>query len=122
MNASANPASQEASESFNEWFHRAWINAVEIAGPKLFACQASAPAMSTHWHQLTPKLDDIRRAISNRSRADTCFIAALVSFYNGLEGQKMLTKIGCTFGDLALVVTPQQRRILADLMTHYRGW
>lgn len=104
-------------------FLRPWRRAVELAGPSLFGGQAARPATATHWRQLTPKLDLMRKAVPNRSQADAAFIGALASFYNAEEGQKLLNKAGCgAFGNLPTVLDAPRRALLADLLAGYQGW
>lgn len=106
----------------DEQFLDAWKAGVIHAGEKLFGCQARTPSNATHWHQLTPILPDMRKTLPNRSRADAAFIGAMASFFNAEEGQKLLTKAGCTFGDVVTVLTPKQRSIIAMLMIHFKAW
>ncbi len=125
MTAPAQDVSQEtfAITEAEERFLRAWKDGVELAGEALFGCQARTPREACHWHQLTPKLDVIRRALPNRSQADAVFIAAMASFYNAEEGQRLLRKAGCeAFGNLANFLDRHQRAILAVLMIEYQGW
>jgi hypothetical protein len=102
-------------------FLDAWKRAVVLAGHHLFSLPNKVEN-ATHYHQLPPYLDKIRRALPNKSRQDAAFLGVLASFFNAAEGQKLLNKAGCTFGDVATVLSPTQRRILADLLTHYQGW
>jgi len=121
----AQTASQEANEASDTGdihFLAAWIQAVNLIGPRSFGCMARTPDTATHPHQLTPKLDVIRKSFPNKSKHDAVFVAAVASLYNASEGQKLLNKVGCSFGDMALVLKPQQRAILSDLFLHYRGW
>ena len=104
-------------------FRETWKQGVELAGQSLFGCQCGEPKFARHWYQLTPKLDVMRKALPNKSQADAAFAAAMASFYNAEEGQKLLKKAGCeSFGSLPNILTHHQRDIIAALFTNYRGW
>lgn len=122
MQTAENVSQETIYEPSHVHFLEAWKDAVELMGPGLFTCHAPTVRAATHHHQLAPYLDKIRRAIPNKCRQDAVFLAALVSFFNAIEGDKMLRKAGCTFGDMVMVLNPPQRAALAQLMIHYRGW
>lgn len=125
MSETSQPVSQEtlALDTDEQSFLGAWKDAVELAGHSLFGHQAASPTDATHWHQLTPKLDEMRKALPNRCQAEAVFIAGLASYYNAEEGQRLLTKAGCTsFGSLAQILDKRRRCILAVLMINYQGW
>lgn len=114
--------SQPASESAAR-FTQAWKAGIDIAGPSLFGCQAASPEQATHWHQLTPKLDVMRKELPNRSQSDAAFAGALASFFNAEEGHKLMKKAGCeSFGHLAYQLDPVRRAVLADLLASFGGW
>lgn len=106
----------------NAAFCLAWKEAVMLAGPSLFGCQAATPMDATHWHQLTPKLEQMRKAVANKSQAEAFLVAIMASFYNDAEGQKLMTKAGITFGGGALLVGDKSRSLIARLFASYRGW
>lgn len=104
-------------------FLAAWKNGVEIAGTGLFGCQARSPQEATHWRQLAPKLDVMRKQLPNRSQADAVFAAAMASFFNPAEGHKLMTKVGAPeFGSLTTVLDRRRRSILAVLLINFGGW
>lgn len=104
-------------------FLSAWQAGIEIAGSSLFGCQAPNPNAATHWHQLTPKLDAMRKAIPNRCQGDAVFIAAMASFFNAEEGQKLLNKAGAhAFGNLLTLLDDRRRAVIADLFHNFRSW
>lgn len=97
-------------------FLTAWKKAVQIIGPSYFSGNAIKTESAIHWHNLTPKLDVMRKAIPNKSRQDAAFMAAVASFFNPEEGQKFFTKSGTTFGALMPSLTPQQQGVLLALL------
>lgn len=104
-------------------FLDAWKDGLQLAGVSFFGCQAGRPADAVHWHQLTPKLDVMRRELPNRAQADAAFAAAMASFYNAEEGHKLMTRAGChSFGGLATLLDIRRRAILACLLVNFRGW
>lgn len=104
-------------------FLHAWREGARLVNSNLvFACRAHSVEEATNHRQIIPRLDDIRKTIVNKERSMACFIAAMVSFYNSDEGQKLFNKIGCTFGDLARSLDPYQRDIVARLFVHFQGW
>lgn len=124
MSATAETVSQEAppAEEFLQ-FRQAWKDGVQLAGPSLFGCQCGQPEHAQHWRQLTPKLDVIRKSLPNKSQAEATFAAAMASFFNAEEGQKLLKKAGCeAFGGLANILPPRQRSIIACLFLNFHGW
>lgn len=120
MTEAAEQYTPSASQEATRLFLAPWQQAVALAGDHLF--YGPEPHKATNHHQLAPDLQKIRKAIPNKSSQDAAFIAVLVSFYNKQEGQKLLNKIGVTFGDVALVMSTSQRNTIADLLIHYRGW
>lgn len=120
----AQTASQETppAQEFLE-FRQNWKDGVALAGTSLFGCQCGQPEHAQHWRQLTPKLDVMRKALPNKCQADAAFVAAMASFFNAEEGQKLLKKVGCeSFGTLSNILTYRQREIIAGLFINFRGW
>lgn len=113
------PAMSEAEASFLD----VWRDGVQIAGAGLFGCQVAHPREAAHWRQLTPKLDVMRRELPNRGQVDAVFAAALASFFNPEEGQKLMARAGCHgFGGLAVLLDARRRSLLACLLANFRGW
>lgn len=55
--------------------------------------------------------------------SDAVFLAALVSFYNGDAGGRLLKGLGASgLGDIASSLDPERREILAGLLVSYPGW
>ncbi len=125
-----NQVSQETPEQHqlvltdnDQVFLNAWRTGVKLAGESLFGCQAATPDHATHWHQLTPKLDVMRRKLQDRSQSDAVFAAAMASLYNAQEGHKLMKKVGCeTFGSVFTALSPDQRAVLSELMASYQRW
>ena len=120
MPSTAQPISQEM--HLHNAFAQAWKEGVLLAGPSLFGCQAAKPEAARHWHQLAPKLELMRKAVTNKSQAEAFLIAVMASFYNGAEGQKLLDKAGLSFGEGALIAGDKARSVIARLFASYRGW
>ena len=119
------PASQEALilDDNGAAYLEIWKAGVELAGPGLFnAAAAHHIERATHWHQLTPDMAKIRKAIPNRSQADAAFLAVMASMFNDTEGEKMLSKSGTTLGKLPLILGRKQHGIVVALLTHHKGW
>ena len=124
MSATAEDVSQETIyQQPRIDFLRAWKRAVALVGSThTFGSAYAALHQVSNHRELTPRVDVIRKSLPNRSNADAAFLAALVSFYNKHEGQKLINKNDLSLGDMALTLSTQQRNILADLIIHYRGW
>lgn len=125
MTATAQDVSQETPllDEAETRFLQAWKDGVDIAGTPLFSCQARNVKEASHWHQLTPKLDVIRRAIPNKSQADAVFAATMACFYNAAEGHKLLKKVECeSFGNIATLLDHRRRAILAVMLANFPGW
>jgi hypothetical protein len=104
------------------YFLAAWKRGVSLVGESLFGCQAATPTEANHWRQLTPKLDLMRKAIGNKTQSEAFLIAVMASFYNDIEGQKMMNKTGITFGLAASISRDYERAIITDLITFFRAW
>ena len=125
MTTTTEPVSQETPPlgEAEARFLDVWRDGVQIAGPSLFGCQVAHPRDATHWRQLTPKLDVMRRELPNRGQVDSVFAAARASFFNPEEGHKLMTRAGCQgFGGLAVLLDARRRSLLACLLANFRGW
>lgn len=122
MNTTAENVSQETLEQASE-FLAAWQEGVKIAGANKFLCMKAANQDVATWHQLSPRLDVMRKAATTCSQSDVAFFAAMASFYNAAEGSKLLKKAGCVhFGDLANILKSHQRAVIAALLINFQGW
>ncbi len=70
-----------------------------------------------------PKVATIKRRLDEMPTSDAIFLAALVSFYNGDAGGRLLRGLGAQgMSDIAANLDQQRRQILADLMVNFIGW
>jgi len=122
-----NPTQQVSRETKttknNQFFMEAWIAAVKMIGFSFFHGPVNSPEEASHWRRLSPDLTLLRKSVANRCQQDAVFAAAVISFYNAEEGQKLLNKTGChAFGSLASLLNEKQRLIVATLFNNYTGW
>lgn len=93
-------------------FRKAWRRAVVLTDTeRLFAVDGS------------PKVKDIARAMPNFPKSKAAWLAALVSFFNPEEGEKLARKANVNgLGALALCLPDEHRTVLSELIQHYKGW
>jgi hypothetical protein len=71
----------------------------------------------------TPRVALIKKELDGMSASDAIFLAALVSFYNGDTGGRLLRGLGAQgLSDIATGLDEERRQILADLLVNYIGW
>lgn len=104
-------------------FFAAWKRGVSIAGVGYFGegARADLDRAVSVW-DLCPKISLIEDIIGTLSSGEKKFIAALVSFYNADDGQRLFTRAGIRgFCDLA-VLDYKRRAVIAELILNYLGW
>lgn len=101
-------------------FFDAWQRGVRLFHPRLFGPPGQTPAREP-WH-LCPNLALIDEAIDAMSGGQRKLLAVMVSVYNPAAAAGLLQRAGiCGFADLG-ELDAERRQIIADLITHYRGW
>jgi len=106
-------------------FFEAWKEAVELTGLLSFFGVHNDMDMerAKKKESLTPRLDIIRKKISDHPISRSAMVAAMVSFYNPAEGAKLEAKIQCSgLGCLAAHLNHKQRQCLSKLLLSYQGW
>lgn len=70
-----------------------------------------------------PLVGLIKKELDGMASSDAVFLAALVSFYNGDTGGRLLRGLGAQgLSDIVSSLDPGRREILAELMVNYVGW
>lgn len=105
-------------------FLGAWRQGVGLAGWHYFGSGGDPAGMVNKW-DLCPQVDAVTRAVGWLSHSEALFLAAMVSFYNARVGGELLHQlVGGHIGlaDIAAVLDPPHRVVLADLLLSYAGW
>lgn len=104
-------------------FLAAWKRGIALAGEQYFRVTAPSLEGATDKNQLQPDWDRIKDAIGLVSGGQGAFLAALYSFYNGEDGQRLLVAAGYpTLADLAAKLDPEHADVIAALFVNYQGW
>lgn len=70
-----------------------------------------------------PRVALIKKELDGMAASDAVFLAALVSFYNGDTGGRLLRGLGAQgLSDIVASLDQGRREILAELMVNYVGW
>jgi len=105
-----------------------WKKAVNLAGERFFTNNrdyqvASTADEATDKWQLIPVRKTIDNYLGVASTGEALFIAALYSFYNGRDGEKMIQELGYSgLGDIANRLEYDQLEIITTLMKYHTGW
>lgn len=106
-----------------ECFLVAWKCGVQLAGEQYFNITAASIEAANDKNQLQPDYRLIQEAIGRVSAGQGAFLAALYSFYNGDDGQKLLAVAGYpNISDLAGKLDPEYAEVIAALFLNYHGW
>lgn len=101
-------------------FTKAWTRGMSIVGRGYFH---DASHHQVAYRSLAPYVDDIQKALPRLPASTAVFLAAMVSFFNGDTGGKMLRSLQAAgLSDIAARLDHDQRQVLADLMVAYTGW
>jgi hypothetical protein len=104
-------------------FLAAWKRGVEIAGTHYFRIEAESVAAAADKNQLRPNMRAIRSALGVISRGEGAFLAAMYSFFNADDGQKLLIEAGFpNICDLAAKLDKERAEVIAELFLSYAGW
>lgn len=104
-------------------FLAAWKHGVALAGKQYFKITAASIEAAKDKNQLQPDYTMIQDAIGRVSAGQGAFLAALYSFYNGDDGQKLLAAAGYpNISDLAGKLDPEYAEVIAALFLNYHGW
>lgn len=103
-------------------FLAAWKNGIELAGEQFFNLKTSVAAADNKW-QLAPNFKLIHCAIGMRSHGQQCLLALMYSFYDSLEGQKLLERVSDgSFVDALSALDLEGKKIISELLLNYVGW
>lgn len=104
-------------------FLLAWKSGVLLAGEQYFNITAeSVEAAHDKW-QLKPNWEVIQNSIGCISAGQGALLAAMYSFYNPDDGQKLLAAAGYpNLADLASKLDPEYAEVIAALFLNYHGW
>ena len=92
---------------------------MEIAGRQYFR----NPGYFISYQSAPPNITEIKKSIETLPAGQAIFLAALVSFYNGETGGKLLRSLQAAgLSDIAARLGHDQRQVLADLLVAYTGW
>lgn len=100
-------------------FTKAWQRGMKIAGESYFYDRGYV----TSYRSAPPNVVGIKKSLETLPAGTAIFLAALVSFYNGETGGKMLRTLQAAgLGDISARLNQDQRQVLADLLLAYTGW
>lgn len=106
-----------------ENFLVAWKSGVQLAGEAYFNITAESVEAAHDKGQLQPNWEVIQDAIGRISAGQGAFLAAMYSFYNPDDGQKLLEAAGYpNLADLASKLDPEYAEVIAALFLNYHGW
>jgi len=104
-------------------FLEAWKQGVLIAGESYFNITAPGVAEATDKNQLRPDWNHIDAHIGYLSRGEAAFLAAMYSFFNSVDGQRLLEGVDFpNICDLAAKLDPDRAEVIAELLMTYPGW
>ncbi|MDD4865730.1 MAG: hypothetical protein PHQ28_00935 [Mycobacterium sp.] len=100
-------------------FTTAWKRGIELVGRQYFR----EGGYFISYELSPPDIVEITRSLEFLPAGTAVFLAAMVSFYNGDTGGKMLRGLQAAgLGDIAARLDHDQRTVLADLLVAYTGW
>lgn len=115
---SSNDANERA-----ERFLVAWKRGVALAGESYFLVETPNVAEATHRDQLRPNYALVEDAIGRVSAGQGAFLAAMYSFFNAEDGQRLLARAGYSnICDLAAKLERAHADVIAELFLNYHGW
>lgn len=103
-------------------FLAAWKLGVEMLGDNQFTILVPHAKDAQHWCQLPPRLDVMRKHITNKPSGVAGLMGVMASAYNPAEGMKLIIKAGLTVGSMFTDMTPCQRRIATRLLENQQRW
>ncbi len=104
-------------------FLSAWKRGVILAGDHYFQVTVSDIVEATHRDQLRPDYARIEHALGSVSAGQGAFLAAMYSFFNADDGQRLLTRAGYpNICDVAAKLDGVHAEIIASLFLNYHGW
>src|SRR4030067_241399 len=100
-------------------FLEAWKFGVRLAGEAYFKITAESIEAANNKWQMQPDLLAIQDAIGRISAGQGAFLAAMYSFFNADDGQKLLTAAGYpNIADLAGKLEGEHAEVIAALFLH----
>jgi len=106
-----------------ERFLAAWKRGVAFAGESYFLVETPSVAEASHRNQLRPNYALVEDAVGRVSSGQGAFLAAMYSFFNAEDGQRLLARAGYpNLCDLAAKLEGEHAEIVAELFLNYHGW
>lgn len=117
-------AAQEHAIHAEAAFLGAWKAGVELAGAQWFEVTSATVAQAVDKDQLRPAWEMVNEHSGVLSHGERVFLYALCGFFNDEWGRELFAHYGETGQpiELARILDPDRRHIIADLLIHYRGW
>ena len=106
-----------------ERFLVAWKRGVALAGESYFLVEIPSVVEATHRNQLRPNYALVEDAVGRISAGQGAFLAAMYSFFNADDGQRLLARAGYpNICDLAAKLEGAHAEVIAELFLNYHGW
>ena len=103
-------------------FFTAWKAGVNYLGKEYFKVQNTVKETTTKW-QLEPNLEFINKVFGSKSHGQQVLIALMYSFFDSIEGQKLLERAQApNIVDALVVLDRQGKEIFGQLSQYYSGW
>ena len=123
MDALVNRARVSDWQEREERFLRAWKRGVRLAGERCFDITSASIEGAIDKDQLRPSWDYVEAYLTDRSKGEAAFLAALCSFFNSHWGQALLERAGYpNLCDLAEKLDAERAGVIAELFLSYQGW
>lgn len=105
-----------------ENFLTAWKRGVLKIGVEFFNLKCGIHEVKEKW-QACPNFEFINQTILNKSHGQQTLLALMYSFYDPIEGQKLLEKIGSpNWIDARGSLDDEGVEIIGQLWMYYSGW
>lgn len=117
------PTNSNGPDQRAERFLVAWKRGVVLAGESYFLVETPSVAEASHRNQLRPNYALVEDAVGRVSSGQGAFLAAMYSFFNAEDGQRLLARAGYpNICDLAAKLEGEHAVIVAELFINYHGW
>lgn len=105
-----------------ERFLIAWKAGIEKLGANYFKLKVDINDVTDKW-QACPDYEAINKTILSKSRSQQVMMALMYSFYDSIDGQRLLEIIGISnFLDARAALDEEEIIIISELWLHYIGW
>lgn len=104
-------------------FSEAWLRGIGILGEHSRFFHSARVSAQHSFRARPPNVALIKKHLDELSSSDAVFLAAMVSFFNGDAGGKLLRGLGASgLSDIAVSLNEERRQVLADMLVSYPGW